>query len=110
VHLTWLAADVPDEARAFWERDFPEMTTIERNLAVARRAGYSALEWFVLPESAWWDDYYTPLHERLTSLRAQHRGDRDAIAMIERTQAQIDLYRRHSSCYGYVFYVLQRAD
>jgi ubiquinone/menaquinone biosynthesis C-methylase UbiE len=109
-HLTWLASDVPDEVRAFWEQHFPGMTTIDRNLALARQCGYSVLEHFTLPESAWWTDYYTPLEQRLTTLRAQHGNDGNAIALIDRTQEQIDLYRRYSTCYGYVFYVLQRSD
>jgi ubiquinone/menaquinone biosynthesis C-methylase UbiE len=109
-HLTWLASEVPADARTFWDRHFPAMTTIERNLAIAAQCGYAVLEHFVLPESAWWKDYYTPLEDRLTALRALHRGDADAIAVVDGTQEQIDLYRRHAAYYGYVFYVLQRAD
>ena len=40
-------------------------------------------------------------------LRAQHRNDDEAIAVIEESQAQIDLYRRCADSYGYVFYVLR---
>ena len=35
-HLSWLLADVPDAPRQFWARHFPEMTTVDENVAIAR--------------------------------------------------------------------------
>jgi SAM-dependent methyltransferase len=107
-HLSWLTSEVPDEPRKFWARNFPAMTTVDENLTIARRCGYEIVEHFALPESAWWTDYYDPLEQRLEELRGHHRGDDEAQAMIAETQEQIDLYRRFSWSYGYVFYVLLR--
>ncbi|MGH9142183.1 MAG: class I SAM-dependent methyltransferase [Vicinamibacterales bacterium] len=106
-HISWLRADIPDEARAFWSRAYPAMTTIEANLEMAATCGFAVLDHFTLPESAWWNEYYGPLEQRLSVLRAQHRHDDEALAVIENSQAQIDVYRRCADCYGYVFYVLR---
>ncbi len=107
-HLSWLRHDAPDAARAFWARHFPAMAPVDENLAIARRSGYAVLEHFTMPESAWWDDYYLPLERRLAHLRPQYASNPEALEAIASTQEQIDLYRRFSAFYGYVFYVLQR--
>ena len=106
--LSWLTSEIPDQPRSFWARHYPAMTTVDENLTTARRCGYEIVEQFTLPASAWWTDYYNPLEQRLERLRQQHRGDDDAQAIIAETQEQIDLYRRFSPIYGYVFYVLRR--
>ena len=82
------------------------MTTVDENVRVAEASGYEVIERFTLPESAWWDDYYGPLEQRLAVMRARHDDDAVALSEIESTQEQIDLYRRFADCYGYVFYVL----
>jgi hypothetical protein len=63
---------------------------------------------FAARESAWWNDYYTPLEKKLPPLREKYKDDSAALARIEDTQQEINLYRKYSDCYGYVFYVLQK--
>jgi len=106
-HLSWLSSDVPDEPRNFWARDYPAMTTVDENLAIAQTCGFDVVGFFTLPESAWWDNYYGPMERRLASLREQHDGDGEALSVIERSQEQITLYRRFPRYYGYVFYILR---
>jgi hypothetical protein len=48
------------------------------------------------------------MEARLAALRSQYRGNAEATTVIESTAGQIDLYRRFSHCYGYVFYVLRK--
>lgn len=108
--LTWLRPDPPEEVRRFWAEAYPSMRDIETNLAAARPAGYETVGHFVLPESAWWGDYYGPLERRLASLRQRHAGDEKALRLLEDAQREIDLYRAYPSYYGYVFYVLRRGE
>jgi ubiquinone/menaquinone biosynthesis C-methylase UbiE len=108
-HLSWLESEIPDEPRAFWAQDYPAMTTVERNLSIARGCGFDVVEHFTLPESAWWDHYYVPMEQRIAMLREQHRHDARALAVLERSQEQVGLYRRFARYYGYVFYILRTA-
>jgi ubiquinone/menaquinone biosynthesis C-methylase UbiE len=107
-HLSWLMPEVPREPREFWAQHYPAMATVTENLEIARRCGFEVVDHFTLPESAWWTDYYDPMEKRLARLEEQHGRDRDAIALLESTQEQIDLYRRFADCYGYVFYILRK--
>lgn len=114
--LSWLGAARPPEAEAFWAEAYPGMAGVEENAAAAGRAGYAVVETFALPETAWWEGYYTPLRERLAALRERlaalgerHAGDAAVLAALAATAREIDLFERHADAYGYVFYVLRRA-
>jgi len=106
-HLSWLTPQIPDEPRAFWGRHYPAIRSVEANLDVCERCGFTVVEHFALPESAWWNDYYGPMESRIASLRDEYRGDDEAIACLDASSEQIELYRRFAPYYGYVFYVLR---
>ena len=103
--LTWLKPDPPTEVVEYWNEEYPPMTTNEENLKVIRESGYEVVGHFALPESAWWDDYYSPEEKRIVFLREKYKDDEEAMAHIEYHQKEIDVYRRFSDYYGYVFYV-----
>ncbi|CAN5391562.1 class I SAM-dependent methyltransferase [soil metagenome] len=106
-NVSYLKDDVPDQVRNFWHAAYPEITTIDNFLKTVERCGYQLLDHFTLPSSAWMDDYYTPMEKQLQSLRAKYSGNSDAIKAIDQGQHEIDMYRKYSDCYGYVFYVMQ---
>lgn len=108
--LSWRRPDPPAAAAAFWQEAYPEMATIEANLARLMAAGYRPLGHFVLPEGAWWDHYYHPMAARIAMLREQYQGNPEIQTILDLEYAEIELYRRYSAWYGYVFYVMQVAD
>ena len=103
---SWLSADPPAEAVAYFHEGYPRMGGIEQNLARARAAGFEVLDHFALPPEAWWDEYYTPLEARIARL-APDTGP-ELTAVVEETRREIELYRSHGDTYGYVFYLLRR--
>lgn len=104
---TWLTEERPSEAAAFWREAYPSMGTVASNSEVARSAGYDVVDTFVLPASAWWDEYYRSLKARIESLRERARGDAELASAISETEREISLYSRHGASYGYVFYLLR---
>jgi SAM-dependent methyltransferase len=106
--LCWLRPDVPPECRMYLEGHYPVMTDVEGNLSAIRACGYTVVDHFALPESAWTDEFYVPLGARLQLLRGRYAGDAERLEMIERIQAEIDNYRKYSAYFGYVFYLMQR--
>ncbi|MFO0699493.1 MAG: class I SAM-dependent methyltransferase [Nitrospira sp.] len=108
-HLAWLKSDVPNEPKEFWQGAYPAITTIDENLKIVEQSGYTTLGHFVLPESAWWDEYYTPLEKRLAMLREKYKDNESALARIAESQQEIDVYRTYSDSYGYVFYIMQKS-
>jgi len=106
--LSWLRPDPPSECQEYFAHEYPVMVDVATNLATIKSCGYEVLGHFTLPESAWWMSYYHPLEDRLQSLREKHAADPKRIEVIESVQMEIEIYRRYSTYYGYVFYLIQR--
>ena len=102
---TWLVDDPPDEPRQFWESAYPSMGTVDENRRRAESAGFEVLGSFPLPTSDWWDEYYTPLLARASTLRPT--ADATLIALLDETEREADLFRRYGESYGYIFYLLR---
>jgi ubiquinone/menaquinone biosynthesis C-methylase UbiE len=102
--ISWLKDDIPENVRGFWNEEYPAMQTVAGNLELAERCGYRVLDHFTLPENAWFDEYYTPLEKRFELFTG--RKDCDELIAVEK--AEIELYRNHSDCYGYEFFILQQ--
>jgi len=106
--ICWLQADVPQDCRDFLLQLYPPTMDIAGNLAAIRERGYTVVDHFTLPKSAWSEEYYRPIEARLEVLREQYAGDSERLGMIEMIQAEMDGYRKYSDYYGYVFFILKR--
>ncbi len=107
--MTWLQPNPPKEIRDYWKRVYPGISQIPENLKLISRSGYKIIGHFPLPEDAWWDEYYSPLEERIKKLRQKYKEDANAIAVLDNEQEEIDLFRKYSKWYGSVFYIMQNA-
>jgi SAM-dependent methyltransferase len=103
----WLVADPPEPLNGWWRSNYPDMASIAERRALVKECGYRLLGDFVLPESAWWEPYYTPMETRLDRLKVKYADDPSAQAVLTDCQVEIDYYRRYPNCYGYLFLVMQ---
>ncbi len=102
----WLKANPPDDLRRFWDEEYPDMRDVPACRDLVASCGYSLLGDFVLPDSAWWDDYYTPQLARIETLRPTYAGDATALAVLDEAVEESELHRTHGDYYGYVFLVM----
>lgn len=105
--VSWLVDAPPAEAWDFWQREYPQIQTVQHNLEIIARCGYQLLGHFTLPQSAWWDQYYTPLQARVEMLRLKYAADAQALSLLDATQEEINIYRQYAHTYGYEFYVMR---
>ena len=105
--LTWIKTDMPDEIHTYLEGEYPEIKNIAENMEITRKAGYDEVGSFILPESGWWDDFYKPLQRRINLLRHKYAENREALAVLDASKQEIDMYKKYSLYYGYVFYLIQ---
>jgi len=108
--LAWLRDDPPPEPADFWAANYPGIRSVEANLAAIRYGGYAAAGHFVLPASSWWESYYEPVLDRVARLKDKYRGDAEAEAALDLELREIELFRKYSGDYGYVFFVMKRTD
>lgn len=105
--LCWLKPNPPDECYQFFQSGYPAMTDVYENLAMIKASGYRMINHFVMPDSAWLNEYYIPLEKRLESYRKKYSGDPARREIIESSQQEIDIFRKYSANYGYVFFIMQ---
>jgi len=104
----WLEADPPDEVRRWWESEYPDIGSVDANLALIAEAGFVTLDHFTLPSRAW-REYYDPLEAKLEGLRRRHADDAVALGVLDEARVEADMYRRYGASYGYEFFVCRRA-
>lgn len=105
----WRSDVPPAEVRAGFEADYPTMGRVDDNLAAIRAAGFRLADHFPLPDAAWWDDFYTPMTQRINVLRQQHAGDAEAAAILDQLAKEPELHRRFGHHYAYEFFVARKA-
>lgn len=86
------------QARAFWDRDYPGMCDLPGHLSRLEATGWRVRGARWLGEAAW-AAYYGPLSDRVAELRPG--ADAELAAVLDATQAEIDLWRDHGGDYGY---------
>ncbi len=94
------------ELTKFQEKEYPPMKSINTDLKIIQNSGYHLLEHFVLPEHAWMDDYYIPLEKRIDLYKAKFRDNPEVLEFLAFNQLEIDLFRKYSDYFGYVFNVM----
>ncbi len=62
--LVWQEVPIPEQARDFWQTEYPDMSQAPARRRQIEAAGYTLLADFELSEVAW-EEYYRPLSERL---------------------------------------------
>ena len=105
--LSWIKPDAPDELRTYLADEYPAIKNIAENMEIIRQADYDEVASFILPESGWWDNFYNPLQRRVNQLRHKYAENPEALVVLDAGQLEIDMYKKYSSYYGYVFYLMQ---
>jgi hypothetical protein len=96
--------------RASFELDYPGMGWTSDILAAIEGCGFTLLGHFTLPDEAWWDDFYTPMRERIHELQAKYATDAEALAVLTQLERETELHRMHSEYYAYEFFVARRDE
>jgi len=104
--LSWLTEQVPETVNEFFRLAYPDMQSVEQNIAAAEKAGYRVLATHGLPRQAWIDGYYDVLAPRANAL-LEHSDDAVRSFAAE-TIKEIEVFECSENSYGYVFYSLER--
>ena len=106
--VSWIKKHPPVKLKKFWAENYPSIRNIEQNLELISKSGYKPLLTYVFPEKDWWNSYYIPLVKRINRLKIKYGKDKNAMRYIKTEQKEIELFRKYSSYYNYVFYVMQK--
>ena len=106
--MIWLQKDPPEEILMYWEKRYPGITDSEKLVRLIRKCGYRLVGHFPLPEDAWWQEYYSPLEQRIVELEKKHRDDPHASEALKGYKYEIELYKKYHRWYGSAFFVMQK--
>ncbi len=108
--IFWFKPNPPRELKDYFDQQHCHMMDLEEASSVIATCGFKILDSFILPENAWWDDYYDPLEYQLAEFRKTHSGNAGSVGLIDTLQKEIDLYRHYSEYYGYNFFILEKIE
>ncbi len=103
----WLVESPPKEIFDWWLSEYPAISDRAGVEGRIEAASYRTIESFVLPSSAWWDEYYAPMQDRIATLRERLPDDPIAGDVVAAAEAEIEYFRRFSDCYSYEFFIVQ---
>jgi ubiquinone/menaquinone biosynthesis C-methylase UbiE len=108
--ISWLKERVPSEATEFWTRNYPDMLDVKGNLVCIARCGYRMKGHFVLPQEDWWKEYYGPISRKLPGLIEKYANNAAALEILQGEELELEIHRKYSDAYSYVFYVAEKAS
>ena len=103
--LSWTKADVPSDARQFFESAYPAMQSAGENATICREVGYELLDTHVVSQESWVNGYYDVLKPK-----AQDLIDHPESSVRDLAREMLDeirVFETSGESYGYVFFVLQ---
>ncbi|MCD4749456.1 MAG: class I SAM-dependent methyltransferase [Thermoanaerobaculales bacterium] len=103
----WLKPDPPPEVVDFWA-EYPQIDTVPEKLAVIGRVGYEQVGHFVMPPTAWTENYYGPMEKRIAEKEPDWRGIPTAEAVLREARNEISVFRQYSDYFSYAFFVMQK--
>ena len=108
--VCWTKPDPPAECVSFWQQEYPAIRDRAALVAAIDACGYETVGNFVLPPSAWWNDYYRPLQRNVTRFRTRYRDRPEAQELADQCQREIDVWKAYSNYYSYAFFVARPGD
>jgi hypothetical protein len=106
--LVYLSPDPPLAAVRYLENEYPDIDDVKGRIKLIQDAGFELISHFTLTESAWLDNYYSPMERELPRLLEKYERNETALGALKAFQDEIDFYRDYSGSYGYEFFIMQK--
>lgn len=103
----WRTENPPPAVKASFEDD-PTMGRADDVVAIIQASELALIDHFPLPDAAWWDDFYTPMEQRIDDLRRTCAQDAEALAILEQIAEEPAMHHRSSEHSAYAFSITRR--
>ncbi|MDZ7765793.1 MAG: class I SAM-dependent methyltransferase [Melioribacteraceae bacterium] len=106
--LCWLKNERPEEIENYWNSFYGQMQSVDSIIKFLIESDYKFIGSYTLPDKDWWDDYYTPLMDRINKLKEKYSKDKEALEILNTELTETEIHRKYSAYYGYSFFIIQR--
>ncbi|MGF1718126.1 MerR family transcriptional regulator [Photobacterium chitinilyticum] len=103
--LVWSVESPSEKALAFWQKEYPDMTTAAHRIAQAEQAGYEVIGSFALSDESWLA-YYAPLEDRIDALGSQRQGS----MALEDLQRELSAFHLRAGEFDYQMFILRACN
>lgn len=79
----------------------------EKKLQLIPNCGYKLLNYFSLPDDAWWQDYYHPLEERVKELSYEYKNNPEALKKLREYQNEVER-AKNTTILNSIFFIIQK--
>jgi ubiquinone/menaquinone biosynthesis C-methylase UbiE len=86
-----------------------EIKTVSNKLKKITSCGYKLINHFLLPEDAWWIEYYRPFEIRAKELHMKYKKDSEALKILKKYQDEIVMVKRNPKGHSSAFYIMQKS-
>ncbi|MCL2037512.1 methyltransferase domain-containing protein [Candidatus Saccharibacteria bacterium] len=102
---SWFTDEHPKEIEKFWTDADCELNTIEKNISIMRKAGFTPIATFKLPKECWTNNYFVPREKAEKTLPEKYPGSKTVEAYMKDEKREVELYTKYNQYYGYAFYI-----
>lgn len=106
--VVWRKENPPHEVKASFDMDYPSMGRVDDILTAIEKCCFELVGHFILPDEAWWNDFYTPMKLRIETLRSKYSKDDEALEVLDQLAQEPEMHSRYSDYYAYEFFVVRR--
>jgi ubiquinone/menaquinone biosynthesis C-methylase UbiE len=103
--ISYFTSEIPESVRVYWQNAYAAIGTESENSNHANSSGFEVLGIHRLPSKAWWDNYYGPLKEKMSSFK--HSEDSIMQSVIKEIEEEMKLFEEYEKFYGYSFYIMK---
>jgi len=101
--MVWRTETPSPAAAEFWEREYPDMKSVEARILQIETAGYKVINHFPLSEEAWLN-YYDPLRGRLSELELEMQSSE----AIKDLKHEVFVGTKFAEEFGYHMFILEK--
>ena len=106
--ITWSTDRRPAEIEEHWCREYPEIDVASAKIRILEENGFMPVGYFLLPPSAWLENYYLPLQARFQDFLSRNEDSDAARAIVAAEENEIRLYRTYHNYFSYGMYVAKK--
>lgn len=106
--ISWITDSRPRQISDHWKNHYPEISTVSKKIRILEKNGFEPTAHFVLPPSAWINEYYQPVQKEIKSFLARHDNSELAQKIVRDEREEFALYKRYQSYFSYGFYIAKK--
>ena len=103
--MNYFTDSVPAALSQYMQNVYPAINSEAENIKIIGASGFEVLGVHRLPTSAWWDNYYDPLGEKIERLK--DHADPTMQLVISETEEEMRYFTEFHEQYGYTCFIMQ---